>query len=271
MIPVPGFPISTPYRKRGRWWSCDRNSAGEGVHTGVDYAAPKGTPVVAARPGVVRHTSWGKAFGPYQFAIVAPDGSCDFYAHTLDRPKDGALVGAGAKVARVGALGNVTGAHLHFERLPSFAKGWTCANHTNPSKSINWEEPMGVEYHYGGKPSGVQVVKTKYLDVERGRWNPLRKGLEHAMLYINVTKPKFKTGKSVGAIRVRAIREKTNDKTSYHDYVIHLDASDGTSQLVTHTYFESGDGGPTRYQVKCIGGLVEATITTRYRKGAVVY
>lgn len=136
---------------------------------------------------------------------------------------------------------------------------------------VEKESTMGVEYHYGGKPSTQQVVKTKYVDLDRSAWNPLRKGLEHAMIYLNVTKPKFKTGKTIGAIRVRCIRENTNDKTGYHDYIIHIDANDGTSQLITHPYFEDGDGGPTKWQVKCIGGLAEVTLDTRHRKGAVVY
>ena len=49
--PVPGYTVSTPYKKRGSHWSCDEDSAGNGVHTGIDYAAPAGTKVVAARGG----------------------------------------------------------------------------------------------------------------------------------------------------------------------------------------------------------------------------
>lgn len=130
------------------------------------------------------------------------------------------------------------------------------------------EDEVGLEYHYGGKPSSDQVVKTKYVDLDRSRWNPLRKGLEHAMIYINVSNAKFESGKQIGLLRVRAIREATNDATSYHDYPIIAGAG---SQLITHPYFESGDGGPTHYEVKCHGGLVQVTLGTRYRKGAVIY
>ena len=41
--PVPGYPVSTPYQKRGPYWSCDEDASGNGVHTGQDYAAPAGT------------------------------------------------------------------------------------------------------------------------------------------------------------------------------------------------------------------------------------
>lgn len=127
---------------------------------------------------------------------------------------------------------------------------------------------MSVKYHYGGKPSGTQTIKTKYVDLERSSWTPLRKGLEHAMIYLNVKDAKFKSGKTIGVLRVRAVRTKTNDKTSYHDYPIIAGMG---AQLITHVYFESGDGGTTKYQVRCMGGLTQVTLYTRYRKGAVIY
>lgn len=269
--PVHGYEITVPYRKRGPMWSCERDANGEGVHTGVDIGAPKGTPVSAARPGVVRHVSYGVAFGPYQFAIVAADGSADFYAHTLGRPKDGSRVAAGETIALVGDLGHTTGPHLHFERLPVFSTRWTCGNHANPLKSINWEGPMGIEYHYGGKPTAPQVIGTKYATLEQSKWDPTRKGLELAMIYVNASKMKLKPGAVAGALRLRAIRLDTSDKTGYHDYILIPDASDGGTQLITHVYFEAGDSGPTKWQAKCIGGLQEVTLTTRYRKGAVVF
>ena len=133
---------------------------------------------------------------------------------------------------------------------------------------VGKEDKMAVEYHYGGKPSNPQIVKTSYVDLERSRWNPRHKGLEHAMIYLNVSEAKFKSGKTIGILRVRAVRTNTNDKSSYHDYPI---VAGQGGQLITHTYFESGDGGPTKYQVVCRGDLLEVKLTTRYRKGAVVY
>lgn len=263
MIPVPGYRVTTPYGIKGPYWKAC------GFHTGADFAAPKGTPVVAARPGTLRHRNYGSAFGPFQFAIVCADGTEDFYAHTLDRPKDGTKVGIGATVARVGDLGNVTGPHLHFERH-AVAGRWVCSLMQDPKRSIEYgEDSTMVEYHYGGKPDGTQVVRKadKYVRVDRSRWNPVTKGLEHAILYLNVSGMKFEAGKSFGLLRVRAVRERTNDKTSYHDYVIVAGVSE---QLITHPYFEDGDGGATRYEVKVHSGLTEVTLGTRYRKGAVV-
>lgn len=127
---------------------------------------------------------------------------------------------------------------------------------------------MSVKYHYGGKPSGPQTVKTSYVDLDKSTWTPVRKGLEHAMIYLNTSNAKFASGKQIGLLRVRTVRTKTNNKSSYHDYPI-IAGSDG--QLITHVYFEDGDGGTTKYQVKCHSGLTQITLNTRYRKGAVIY
>ena len=139
--PVPGYKITTPYAKRGQHWSCNANSSG-GLHTGADFAAPSGTPVVAARPGTVKHTSYGSAFGSKQFAIVCADGTEDFYAHTTSRPTNGKKVVLNERVASVGAEGNVTGPHLHFERHKK-AGSWSCSNHTNPQPSIDFDNETG--------------------------------------------------------------------------------------------------------------------------------
>ena len=130
--PVPGFKVTTPYKKTGSSWKAC------GWHTGVDFAAPKGTLVVAARGGKVKHTSYGSAFGDKQFAILCPDGTEDFYAHTDTRPTNGKIVVAGQAVAKVGARGNTTGPHLHFERHDRQGQ-WNCGNMRDPQASIDHE------------------------------------------------------------------------------------------------------------------------------------
>jgi murein DD-endopeptidase MepM/ murein hydrolase activator NlpD len=262
--PVPTHRITTPYKKKGQHWrAC-------GWHTGVDYAAPKGTRIVAARGGVVKHTAFGRAFGDKQFEIVCPDGTSDFYGHTDTRPANGARVKTGQKIATVGSRGNSTGPHLHFERHARAGR-WSCTNMRNPQTSIDHQEGSSMKetYHYGGKPkpTDTQTVGRKYRTVSKSLWNPPPGRPEFALLYLNVTKPKFRAGKTIGALRVRAMRG-NNDASSYHDYLIHVDASAGGSQLITHVYFESNKAGlPTHYQVKCVGGLAEVTLSTRYRKG----
>jgi murein DD-endopeptidase MepM/ murein hydrolase activator NlpD len=88
---------------------------GNGFHTGIDLIAPAGTPVYAAREGRVVFADW---FDGYGFLVVLDHGHGErtYYAH-LSRidVKRGIWVGQGVRVGRVGATGDATGAHLHFE------------------------------------------------------------------------------------------------------------------------------------------------------------
>lgn len=140
MIPVPSASIGTPYGRRGPWWSCRRDSSGNGIHTGVDYPAPSGTPVFAARPGKAVYASHGSAFGFHQLEILPGDGTRDFYAHMTGRMViNGSMVKAGQRIGSVGQEGNATGPHLHFERHASATGGWSCTVVRDPAPSISWK------------------------------------------------------------------------------------------------------------------------------------
>jgi len=136
---VAGYPVSTPYGRRGSYWSCDRNSKGEGIHTGADYAAPRGTFVTAARPGELVWCNHGSAFGNHQIEIRADDGTRDFYAHMCWRGEAG-RVKAGDTIGQVGDEGNATGPHLHFERHRTTSGPWSCAVVCDPQPSIDWSD-----------------------------------------------------------------------------------------------------------------------------------
>jgi murein DD-endopeptidase MepM/ murein hydrolase activator NlpD len=85
------------------------------MHTGVDFPAPSGTPVLAARTGVVTVTRWLDGYGN-TIALKHKLGASTVYAHLsafLVRP--GERVAAGQPIGRVGATGSATGPHLHFE------------------------------------------------------------------------------------------------------------------------------------------------------------
>ncbi len=54
--PIKNGKITTPYGKKGKMWKT-------GYHTGVDYAVPTGTDILAACDGVVQSNNWGAAYG----------------------------------------------------------------------------------------------------------------------------------------------------------------------------------------------------------------
>src|SRR5262245_36036344 len=139
MKPVPGYGMGTPYGRRGPWWSC-RQIAGQGIHTGVDYPAPIGTRVVAARRCKVGYANSGTAVGFHQLEILHGDATRDFYAHLSTRlVANGARIRAGHVIGRVGSEGNVTGPHLHFERHSIAVGGWSCNIVRNPQPSIDFQ------------------------------------------------------------------------------------------------------------------------------------
>jgi murein DD-endopeptidase MepM/ murein hydrolase activator NlpD len=85
------------------------------MHTGIDFAAPAGTPIFAAAGGVVeaaeRHPEYGNLV-----RIDHGNGLSTWYAHTSRFVvKVGDIVRKGQQIALVGATGRATGPHLHFE------------------------------------------------------------------------------------------------------------------------------------------------------------
>jgi peptidoglycan hydrolase-like protein with peptidoglycan-binding domain len=96
---------------------------GRGFHAGVDLVAPAGTPVGAAAPGRVVWAGYRRGGFGLLVTIAHGDGVRTMYAH-LSRVdvRLAQRVQAGARVGRVGATGEATGPHLHFEvRLRSAA------------------------------------------------------------------------------------------------------------------------------------------------------
>ncbi|SFJ83275.1 peptidoglycan DD-metalloendopeptidase family protein [Jannaschia pohangensis] len=86
-------------------------------HNGVDWAAPTGTPVMAAAAGKIAVRGAGGGYGNVVY-IDHPGGLQTRYAH-LDRFEPGQEVGsqvaAGDRIGYVGTTGRSTGPHLHFE------------------------------------------------------------------------------------------------------------------------------------------------------------
>ncbi|MBQ5320735.1 MAG: peptidoglycan DD-metalloendopeptidase family protein [Oscillospiraceae bacterium] len=88
------------------------------AHTGIDIAAPKNTPIVAANSGtviaVVTNYTPGVGYGKY---VMIDHGSSVYtlYAHCESiSAYVGQVVSAGQTIAYVGTTGNSSGYHLHF-------------------------------------------------------------------------------------------------------------------------------------------------------------
>lgn len=85
-------------------------------HSGLDIAAPTGTPVVAARAGTVTFAGWSnRGFGNL-VKIRHSGGAETWYAHfSRILVTVGQQVGQGEVIGRIGSTGISTGPHLHFE------------------------------------------------------------------------------------------------------------------------------------------------------------
>ena len=87
------------------------------MHTGVDFAAGRGTPIHAAGPGIVIHAGWRGGYGR-TIMIKHPNGYVTLYAHQsrfAPGIHKGVRVRQGQVIGYVGATGRTTGPHLHYE------------------------------------------------------------------------------------------------------------------------------------------------------------
>jgi len=86
------------------------------VHTGLDLAAPQGTPIYAAKAGVVTAAGWSRVGYGYYVKINHGGGVETLYAHmSRIAVRSGQRVKKGSMIGYVGRTGFATGPHLHFE------------------------------------------------------------------------------------------------------------------------------------------------------------
>ncbi len=89
------------------------------MHTGVDWAAPRGTPIIAAGNGIVEKAGWANGYGN-QTLIRHANGYVSSYNHQngiARNVKPGAQVRQGQVIGWVGSTGLSTGPHLHYELI----------------------------------------------------------------------------------------------------------------------------------------------------------
>ena len=98
-------------------WRIDPVNGQSALHTGLDFPASSGTPILAAAGGVVVAQEHHPAYGN----MVEIDHGNDLvtrYGHASKvLIKKGDLIKRGQKIAEVGSTGRSTGSHLHFEVL----------------------------------------------------------------------------------------------------------------------------------------------------------
>ncbi|CUU44045.1 Glycyl-glycine endopeptidase ALE-1 precursor [Blastochloris viridis] len=87
------------------------------MHTGVDWAAPHGTPIYASGNGVVEKAGWESGYGKY-VRLRHNNGYESAYGHMSGFARgmtEGARVRQGQLIGFVGSTGLSTGPHLHYE------------------------------------------------------------------------------------------------------------------------------------------------------------
>jgi murein DD-endopeptidase MepM/ murein hydrolase activator NlpD len=93
----------------GLWSSC---------HTGLDFAAPSGTPIRTVASGRVSKVGSAGAYGN-RTIITTRNGTQFWYCHqTTIHVTKGQQLRAGEVIGTVGSTGNTTGPHLHLEVRP---------------------------------------------------------------------------------------------------------------------------------------------------------
>lgn len=94
------------------------------MHTGVDWAAPRGTPIIAAGNGVVEEAGWSGGYGR-QTMIRHANGYKTSYSHQsaiAEGVVAGARIRQGQVIGYVGSTGLSTGNHLHYELIVNGTK-----------------------------------------------------------------------------------------------------------------------------------------------------
>jgi murein DD-endopeptidase MepM/ murein hydrolase activator NlpD len=110
VLPVSGYHLTGRFGDVSGYWSS--------VHTGLDFAAPYGSPIHSVASGVVVFVAYDGAFGN-KTVVRLGDGTEVWYCHQSEQVVAvGDRVAVGEVIGYIGTTGNTTGPHLHLEWHP---------------------------------------------------------------------------------------------------------------------------------------------------------
>lgn len=127
VLPIGDVRVTAGYGSGGRLWS--------NRHTGIDFAAPTGTDVVAVSSGEIVAAGYEGAYGN-RIVVRHWDGTETWYCHLSRFVQRSGTVEPGELIGRVGTTGNTTGPHLHFEVHP---------NGGDPVNPRTWLADLGLD------------------------------------------------------------------------------------------------------------------------------
>lgn len=108
-LPAGSYRLTATFGQFGLWAT---------THTGLDMAAPTGTPVRSVASGVVTSAGYDSSYG-FKTEVTLADGTEIWYAHQDSIGVSvGETVTPGQQIGEVGNTGNSTGSHLHIEVRP---------------------------------------------------------------------------------------------------------------------------------------------------------
>lgn len=114
-----GYPSGAPLRNynltSGYGYRQIPTKGASSYHTGLDLAAPMGTPIYATHSGRIDNAGFNNGYG-YNITISGSNGVQTFYGHnSKNAVKKGQWVEKGQIIGYVGSTGVSTGPHVHYE------------------------------------------------------------------------------------------------------------------------------------------------------------
>ncbi len=110
VLPTSNYRLTASFGMAGGLWSSG--------HTGLDFAGPVGTPIVAVANGTITETGYDGAYGN-RTVLTLDDGTEIWFCHQNSIGVSvGETVTGGQQIGEIGNTGNSTGPHLHLEVRP---------------------------------------------------------------------------------------------------------------------------------------------------------